>query len=71
VAISRKLTGHKGIHIEAEGCIINIYEGLTDRLGRKVTAVEILPDVLADEEWELDGSCHTRLIKKEDKNVKK
>ena len=72
VATSRKLFGlSKGLHIEAQGCIVNIYEGLFDRLGRQVTAIEILPDVFADEEWEVDGSCYVRLIKKEKEDVKK
>jgi hypothetical protein len=32
------------LHIETELGIINIYVGLTDAKGRKVEAVEILPD---------------------------
>lgn len=31
-------------HIEVEGAIVNIREGLVDRKGRKVTSIEILPD---------------------------
>jgi len=31
-------------HIEAEGCIVNIREKLSDRNGRAVTSIEILPD---------------------------
>jgi hypothetical protein len=31
-------------HIEAEGAIINIREGLQDMEGNKVTSVEIIPD---------------------------
>ena len=31
-------------HIEAEGAVINIREGLSDRRGRRVTSIEILPD---------------------------
>jgi hypothetical protein len=31
-------------HIEVEGAVVNIREGLTDLHGRKVTAIEILPD---------------------------
>lgn len=34
----------KLLHIEAEGGIINIREGLTDVKGRKVTSIEIIPD---------------------------
>lgn len=36
-------------HIEVEGCIVNIREGLQDRYGRKVTSIEILPDEYAGE----------------------
>lgn len=36
--------GKKGKHIEAEGCIVNIREGLRNTKGQKVTSVEILPD---------------------------
>ena len=35
---------HKLKHIEVEGAIVNIREGLTDLKGRKVTSIEILPD---------------------------
>jgi len=31
-------------HLEVEGAVINIRQGLCDRHGRKVTSVEILPD---------------------------
>jgi len=31
-------------HIEVEGCIVNIREGLHDTFGRKVTSIEIIPD---------------------------
>ena len=31
-------------HIEVEGAIVNIREGLHDLKGRKVTSVEIIPD---------------------------
>lgn len=71
MATSRKLLGHKGLHVEAEGCIINIYEGLTDRTGKQVTAIQILPDVYCNEEWECEGNCYIRVIKKEQIDVKK
>lgn len=32
------------LHIETDGCIVNIRVGLTDAQGRKVTAVTILPE---------------------------
>ena len=31
-------------HLEVEGAIINIRQGLCDMHGRKVTSVEIIPD---------------------------
>lgn len=61
----------KLLHIETEGCIVNIRIGLTDREGRTVTSVEILPD---DKRrggdgrgriWELDGARNNRLILQE------
>lgn len=57
------------LHIEAEGCIVNIRVGLTDRDGNEVTSVEILPD---DESrggdgygrvWHLDGTANNRVIR--------
>lgn len=50
----------KLLHIETDGCIINIRVGLTNAEGRSVTSVEIL----SDEDWVLDGKCNTRLIQK-------
>ena len=50
-------------HIEVEGGIVNIREGLTDIKGRKVTSVEIIPDKFAGErEWILSGVGNNRLI---------
>lgn len=51
-------------HIEVEGCIVNIRTGLIDRLGRKVTSVEILPDdhCSGDPFWKLVGSVNNRVI---------
>jgi len=56
---------HKCLHVEAEGGIVNIYEGLHDSKGREVTAVEILPsDHYAGEaKWKLVGTHNNRLIK--------
>ena len=31
-------------HLEVEGAVINIRQGLRDTQGRKVTSVEIIPD---------------------------
>ena len=73
MAMSRKLHGHKkGLHIEAEGCIINIYEGLYNTEGKQVTAIQVIPDKLEEEEWEVLGDSNIRVIKKEDsEDVKK
>lgn len=66
MAISRKLAGYKkGIHIEAEGCIVNIYEGLYNAEGKQVTAIQIIPDKLEEEEWEIIGDTNIRIIKKD------
>ena len=51
-------------HIEVEGCIVNIYEGLYDMQGRKVTAIEILPDDHYAGEciWRLRGKRNNRVV---------
>ena len=40
------------LHIEAEGCIVNVHVRLRDSRGRKVTRVDVLP---ADERRGGDG----------------
>ena len=52
-------------HIEVEGCIINIREGLHDFKGRKVTSIEILPDdhFAGEPKWKLIlGKYNQRVI---------
>jgi hypothetical protein len=51
-------------HIELEGCILNIREGLSDRLGRKVTSIEILPDdhFAGEQVWRLRGHRNNRVV---------
>lgn len=71
MAKSRKLAGHKGMHVEAEGCIVNIYEGLYNTEGKQVTAIEIIPDNCIGEEWEALGDVNIRIIRKDNKDVKK
>lgn len=59
-------------HVEAPGCIVNIYTGLRDSEGRKVTRVDISPDRCTGEEWHIaDGApCGIRVIEgKEDTNA--
>ena len=52
-----KRFGNKTVsHIEAEGCIVNIYEDLSDRHGRKVTAIEVIPDHYVGDYWKLYAS---------------
>jgi len=55
----------KTYHIEAEGAIINIQEGLFDRFGRKVTAVSIIPDnqIPGNPIWHLLGYSYNRIVK--------
>lgn len=51
-------------HIETEGCIVNIRTGLTDRTGRKVTSIEILPDdhYAGENIWRLRGCINNRVV---------
>lgn len=50
-------------HMEFEGCIVNVTEGLIDSHGRKVTHVEIMPDVYAGEnKWKVFGNRNNRVI---------
>lgn len=64
MATVSKIRGGKGLHVEAEGCIVNITEGLTDRKGRSVTSIEIIPDRYAGEhQWKRVGGCaNVRII---------
>lgn len=41
------------LHVEAEGCIVNIHIGLTDSDGHAITRVDILPDKYSGESWSL------------------
>lgn len=52
-------------HIEVEGCIVNIREGLTDRFGRRVTSVEVIPDLFDSRTgrfWKRLGMAHVRVV---------
>lgn len=61
----------KLLHIETEGAVVNIRVGLSDREGRAVTSVEIIPDDETrspDHEgryWHLDGHLNNRLVRQE------
>lgn len=37
-------SGRKTLHIETDGCVVNIDVGLTDAEGRQVTRVSVSPD---------------------------
>lgn len=51
-------------HIEVEGAIVNIREGLTDSHGRTVTSVEIIPDdhYVGEQIWRLRGVRNNRIV---------
>lgn len=55
---SKRHTGDNAevLHIEAEGCVVNIHVGLIDRHGRRVTRVDVNPD---DEQRGGDGQGRT------------
>jgi hypothetical protein len=55
----------KTLHIETDGCIVNIRIGLNKDDGRKCTVIEVLPDDYKGEEWDLEvGSKFTRIVKR-------
>ena len=59
-----KLHEQKTLHIEAEGCIVNIREGLSDSQGRKITVVTIIPDKedgCGENDWQLLGKGINRV----------
>lgn len=57
------------LHIETEGCIVNIRVNLHDRNQRPVTSIEILPDKYKGGEWVLDGTANNRVINSTHKEV--
>ena len=60
----RRMKEQKCLHIEAEGCIVNIRQELTDRLGRQVTSIEIIPDkYLGGPIHRLIGYSNNRVVK--------
>ena len=61
----------KVYHLEVEGAIINIQEGLLDRFGRKVTEISIIPDAQIPDQpvWHLLGYAHNRVVQL--KNLKR
>ena len=54
------------LHIETEGCVINIRVGLHNNESQEVTSVEIIPDrnaEIGEGKWELNGTNNNRVIK--------
>lgn len=51
------------LHVETDNCIVNIRQNLTDKFGRNVTSVEIIPDNFAGEpKRKLIGTTNNRII---------
>jgi hypothetical protein len=53
-----------GYHLEMEGCIVNVRQGLHDNEGRKVTQIEIIPDdrYAGEKKWIVDSYRNIRVI---------
>lgn len=55
------------LHVETDGCIVNIKIGLSKDDGRKCTVIEVLPDQYKGEEWDLEaGSTFTRIVERKE-----
>jgi hypothetical protein len=52
------------LHVEAEGCIVNVEVGLTDANGRRITCVTVIPDHQTGGEWDADGMTGVRVIER-------
>lgn len=65
----RRITFYKNnrsddiLHIETEGCVVNIQVDLHDNSGKEVASIQIIPDKYDSENWKLDGCANNRLIK--------
>lgn len=48
---------HKLLHIEADGCVVNVTIGLHDLAGGRFTSVEVVPSEPDDDRnlWSLEG----------------
>ena len=53
-----------GYHLEMEGCIVNVRQGLRDNKNRKVTSIEIIPDdrYAGEKKWIVDSCRNIRVI---------
>jgi len=70
MATAKKLYGT--MHIEAEGCIVNVREGLTDQYGRRVTSIQILPESRgAGSSWARRGPANVRVVQLKGRKQKK
>lgn len=54
------------LHVEADGCIVNVQVGLRDREGRRVTRIDVIPDGYIGEEWDADGPTAVRVIERKE-----
>jgi hypothetical protein len=53
------------LHIETDGCIVNVYVGLRNEQGKQVTRVAVLPDTYQGEEWDgVTGECTVLVVKR-------
>jgi len=53
----------KAYHLEVEGAIINVREGLFDRFGRTVTEISIIPNKYTGKPvWRLLGHSNNRVV---------
>lgn len=58
------------LKVEADNCVINITEGLTDRYGRNVTSITVSPDRYAGEPKNIRfGYFNTRVVTLKKKNI--
>lgn len=50
--------GYDGLHLEIDGAIVNVFVGLNDTEGHKVTAISIRADRYSGEpEWSVEASA--------------
>ena len=67
ITFSKNNRSDDRLHIETEGCIINIQVNLFNRHGQKVTYIEILSNKYKDDNWTIQGNHAISVtVKKED-----
>ena len=52
------------LHIETEGCVVNIHINLYDSNGKRTTRIDIIPDNCASDKWTMEEGSRGNLIKK-------